>query len=269
MKNAIGSADDKLTFSPPSWKGRWGTRTRSKTASTPYLDPTERTACYIVAGQSNACNCGGTGQIYSPSNPSKLDHIFVDDGGVYQCADPLLGTENGYAGEVGNLFFRMADQMINQGYKDRVILIPVGIGATSVKQWNDELYERIVIAHRRATNKNIPVNGILWQQGETDTGLGTSQSVYLDNMGQLIGKVTNLGVSAPWVIAKGSLYAGETSSAVRAAQAAIVNGTDILSGPDTDTLTGTNRNPDNTHFSVTGMNAAASLWSTSIKAAMP
>lgn len=51
------------------------------------------------------------------------------------------------------------------------------------------------------------------------------------------------------------------------AQAAMVNGTTIFAGPDTDTLTGaTNRQASLVHFNATGADACATLWKTALDA---
>lgn len=262
------SAPDPFDTLAPEFDARFNRNVGTKTlraAQAPVAG--ETVGVLIVAGQSNAANTAGDGTAYTPTNPAKIDNLFLSDGGVYAASDPLLGTENGYAGEIGNVFTRVADKLVTAGWRQRVVIASVAIGATSATQWDALLYRRIVAAHRRALAKGFTVDGICWQQGETDTALETSQAAYTASMTSLMGKVAAAGVSAPWLIAKGTLYLGAASTAIRAAQTALVNGSTVLAGPDTDTLTGTNRRPDNTHFSLTGADAAATLWTAAIQAA--
>ena len=52
---------------------------------------------------------------------------------------------------------------------------------------------------------------------------------------------------------------GTIDSTIRAAQAAVVNGTDVLAGPDLDTIT-TGERQDGTHFDTYGADSASTLW---------
>jgi len=97
---------------------------------------------------------------------------------------------------------------------------------------------------------------------------GTSQANYASRLTSIISAVRAHGVdfAAPWVVGKCSYNGGATSAGVRAAQASVVNGTDIFQGGDTDTLTGTSvyRSSGDVHFTAAGANAAAELWKSAI-----
>lgn len=242
------------------------TSTAGKTVSDPRLVSGDRTAVFVIAGQSNATNVAP--DQYTPTNLAKIDNLSIYDGGTYQGKDPLIGCRN----SGGNLFTRMADKLITDDIYDRVVLIPIAISATKVSEWaaDPSLYDRLSVAASRANAVGLTVTAYLWQQGESETTLGTSQAAYAADLATAIGRPRANGWDAPWILAKSTYINGATSSAVRAALAAAVNGTDIFAGPDTDTLAGTavNRQVDDTHFTTAGAIAAAALWVTAIEAAL-
>ena len=167
---SVGSVTDPYIFGEISSfpNGGIGNRTLTgKTVSKAGLNAGETTGVFVVAGQSNAANCGTTN--YTPSNASKVDNLSIYDGGTYAGADPLLGCQNipGVAG-TGNLFTRMADKLITAGKYQRVILIPVAVGGSSVADWNAYLSERLIVSGRRAAAIGLPITAYLWMQGETD-----------------------------------------------------------------------------------------------------
>lgn len=238
-----------------------------KTLSSPRLNAGETTGVFVVGGQSNAGNSVDTA--YTPTNATKVDNLSIYDGGTYAAKDPLLGCQN-VRSAFGNVFGRVADKLINGGVYQRVILIPASIGATTINQWvnNASLYQRLIVAGRRASAVGLPITAYLWMQGENDNYSGTSQAAYSADLSTLIGMVRAAGFTTPWLVGQCTYLSGTTSAAVRAAQAAAVNGTDIFAGADTDTVTGTavNRQPDNTHLTGAGADACATLWKTAIDA---
>jgi hypothetical protein len=236
-----------------------------KVISDPRLNAGERTGVFIVAGQSNAANTGDTR--FTPNRATKVDQINIFDGGTYRAVDPLLGCATSGAG--GNMFSRVADKLVAASTYDRVILIPIAVGSTSVNDWtaNPSLNQRLIVAAKRAAAVGLPITAYLWMQGEKDKFLGTSQAAYQAALQRLIAIPRAAGFNAPWLIGQCSYDGGSTSSAVRAAQAAVVNGIDIFAGADTDGLTGTGyRAADDVHMKAAGQDAAADLWTAAIAA---
>ncbi len=235
----------------------------------PRINPYEKTGVFIVAGQSNAAN---TGEIaYTPVNASKVDNVDILTGGTYAAADPLLGCSNSVSGTIGNLFTRVADKLITAGKYQRVILIPVALGGSSVSQWDTILYPRLNIASKRALAQNSPITAVLWQHGEADNTLATTQASYTGSFNSMRTKLEAPLLAAPWFLAKSTYTVATTSASVRAAVTALVNGSTLRLGPDTDTLTGTtvNRQADDTHFKAAGAEAAAILWRDVLVSALP
>lgn len=265
VKLIYGSKPDPFTVTEwpegnPIGKGKL---TQGRPIRDPRINPGERTGIFICAGQSNSASYVNVP--YSPTNPAKIDNLNIYDGGTYAAIDPLLGCEAYSAFAIpGNMFLRVADKMISTGVFDRVILIPIGIGGSSVNLWNSRPFgDRLIVAFERARAVGLEVTAVLWQQGEADQAGGTTQAAYSASLSGVISRPRGMGFNAPWFIAKCSYFLGATSAAVIAAQTAIVNNTDIFAGANTDTITSGGRY-DNGHFNATGANTAADLWVTAL-----
>lgn len=245
-----------------------------KTRRDPALVPGEKTAVFITAGQSLAA--GSSQGLYTPTNAAKCDHINIFDGCMYNAVDPLAG--HGQAASPSDRacpFTRVADQLISGGQFERVILIPVAYGGTVVAQWDagggfvlEPLHKLILVASRRAAALGIArIDGILWQLGETDSAIGTSQASYMASFNSMKAKVA-AEIDAPWFVAQSTYIPGTPSNAaVRAAQAALVDGASVFAGPDCDTLGGASRYDDQ-HWNAAGNAAAAALWYSAIVASL-
>jgi hypothetical protein len=182
----------------------------------------------------------------------------VLDGGLYAAVDPLLGCNEAK----GNTFGRIADKWITAGKYARVILIPIAIGSTYVADHAPGgVYNALyAVAFARAKALGYTVNGVFWQQGEQDNVAGTTTAAYEASLSGLISQQRGLGNTAPWLLARSTYSTGTTSSAIQAAYAALINGTTIFAGADTDSLGSSDRQADNTHLNATGADANATLW---------
>lgn len=260
----IGSTLDPYLFGEfagqPGGGNRWAA---GRGPRDPQLIEGERTGIFVVAGQSLSGN--SVNATFIPTHGSKVDNLNIYDGLLCQAIDPLLGCQ--LTG--GNIFLRVADLLIADGVFDRVILIPIGIGATSIANWATDpaLYMRLVVAGRRAAAFGWPLTAYLWMQGETDTLLGTNQTSYAASLANLMAIPAAAGFTAPWLIGQSTMVNGVVSSAVRAAQAAAVNNINVFAGADTDTITGIANRYDLTHPTAAGAALMAPLWKSSIAAA--
>lgn len=235
---------------------------RGKTPRSPLLVPDERTAVLIVAGQSNCANT--VDSLYTPT-AAKVDNFNQADGGTYAFVDSPVGC----SGFGGSWLGRLGDKLIAAGIFDRVIFAPIGVSATSITQWapGGVLNQNLVSVCRRLMAAGLAPSAFLWQQGESDHGM--SQGTYQTHLGNVIGTPRADGFNAPWLIAKCTLIAGSTDASVRAAQAAVINNTDIFAGPDSDALSGATYRQTgggDPHFNATGADAVAGLWKTALDA---
>ncbi len=89
-------------------------------------------------------------------------------------------------------------------------------------------------------------------------------------MASVIGTVRNAGFNAPWFLAKSTMQSDGVTlvPTVRAAVAAMANGTDIFLGPDIDARSGaTNRNASSMpHLTDIGAQLVAGDWYTALDA---
>ncbi len=86
-----------------------------------------RHAVLMTFGQSNSANFGQTRYIAS----SRVANFNIHDGYCYVSEDPLMGAD----GSGGAVWGLLADQLVESGVYDRVLIAPFGIGGTSLAEW--------------------------------------------------------------------------------------------------------------------------------------
>ena len=132
---------------------------------------TQRTAVILIAGQSNAANSAA--QRHSTRYPERVLNFI--GGRCYVAASPLLGS-TGFAGEPWTL---LADQLIDAGAFDHVILAPVAVGASNVAQWaKGGALNASMIPLVQELATHYRVTHVLWHQGESDFALKTDPARY-------------------------------------------------------------------------------------------
>lgn len=229
------------------------------------LDTSIRNLIVISTGQSLRIN--QTPTTYIPTNLSAISNFNVLDGALYPYQEPLLGC--GYTGTTpgfgkGFMLGRAADILLSGGHTDRVILLPEGVGGSPVQWWaTGPLSDRIPKALARLASRgfvaqtNVDVL-IEWGQGEADNTGGTSQATYTSLLNTVIVNARAAGFTGHFYVAQETMFGGVTSSAVAAAQVAILNGTTILPSGNIDSVPSGQR-IDGTHLADTGAVTAAGL----------
>lgn len=235
----------------------------SKTVRAVSLNTAIRNLVLLTAGQSNMASVGPSA--YTPTNGSVLDNLNVYNGLNYAATDPLLGSSYHNQLGSGGISLRVADLLVTNGKFDRVFIVPIAIGGTSISQWRSGgvLYGNVSAAMARLNAAGlIPgTTGLtfafVWGQGEGDHGM--AQATHQAGLGEVLSALTATGFNGRSFINKQTWNAGVTDANVRAAQAAVVNGTTIFAGADADTRNAADRQADNTHFNNAGMSAVATL----------
>lgn len=227
---------------------------------------------FVTLGQSRIANNSASGSPYTCSHGVSCINLNPYDGYYYIGDDPVLGcsASAGYlnAGWHG----RLCDKLITANKYTKVVVIPCGIAGSSVTEWDSGgVYrDRIRAVSAMLTAMSITPTAWLWQQGTTDAIAAMSQATYQTALRSIITYQRSLpGRSADkWMIAQDTINGAgnSTSSAIRAAQAAVAADANNFLGPDCDTLTYPT-NSDGTHFNATGNDAVAGLWSTKIQTA--
>ena len=223
----------------------------------------ERSAVLMTFGQSNSANAGD--DKYIPLGP--VANFNIHDGKCYEAEDPLLGPD----AEGGAVWGVLADKLIAQGHYDNVMIVPFGIGGSAISQWQADgrFHDILRLALDRTATSNIAPTHVLWHQGESDAGAGTSERDYFNMFDALVGHIRSGGVTAPVYPAVATHCAlaigGESepapgAEAVRTAQARLVELPGVFAGPDTDQIQGPLYRHDNCHFNAKGMQAHADAW---------
>ncbi len=218
-----------------------------------------RTAVIIVHGQSNAANFGNARHTARKA----VDNFDPATGKCFAAADPLLGTD----GPGGSFATRLGDILVEAGRYDRVIIIAVARGSSSISALNNEKSGQLIDALSAAKAAALVPTHILFQQGEQDARLQTSAEQYVTQLHQLVRRFRAAGIDAPFYLARSTTCGGNENNAttVRAAQlAALDDSLNIRQGPDTDTI-GMDGRADGCHMNEAGTVAHAALWAAFIR----
>jgi hypothetical protein len=222
-------------------------------------------AVLLIAGQSMSTNAGETP--YAPRRA--VANLNVYDGEIYAARDPLLGTSE----DRGSVASRLGELMIERGVARRVLLVPIGIGGSTMREWapGGPLFARFVVAQRALAARGLAATHVLWAQGESDAVLDTTRLDWLADFQAMTNGLRALGIAAPVLVAR-STFCHETrpnSAAIREAQADAVDPANgILAGPDTDTI-GPELRFDRCHFNAEGLARAAALWADCLSGPRP
>jgi len=218
-----------------------------------------KTAVIVVHGQSNAANYGSIRHAAREA----VDNLDPASGKCFAAIDPLLGSD----GIGGNFATRLGDILIQSGRYDRVVLIPIARGSSSISFLNNEGASLITNGIAKLKAAGLTPTHILFQQGEQDARMATSAEQYVAQLHQLVTRFRAAGFDAPFYLSRSTKCGGSENNmaAVRAGQLAVINDAlNIRQGPDTDTI-GNDGRSDGCHMNDVGTLAHAALWATFIK----
>lgn len=231
------------------------------------IDPAKKTLVLLIGGQSQATNLQQT--LYIPTNSSVISHMNIYDGAFYPISGPLLGTNWIHTGSPygpGNLTARLADKHA-AGVWGQVLLVNFAIGNTEIADWAEggALYDRPSVAMRRLAALGItPATpgatfAFVFMQGESDSLYSTPQATYVAKAQQVFDKLDSSGFVGRKFMPRETYIAAAVSPAIQAAQAALIDNTEVFFGGDLDSLGAGHRFIDRVHFDDTGAAAAATL----------
>ncbi len=210
---------------------------------------------FVGAGQSNSTNSGQE-KIQQTSGM-----VSAFSGSDWQIAnDPQPGVHDRSGG--GSFWPAFGDAMYAK-YHVPIGVAVTGHGGTSVNQWqaDGELFPWMMTRIRQLGYKGF--RAVLWHQGESDTGMTTEE--YAKKLTQIIrGSQDEASWQFPWFIAQVSYHSPEETihASTRDAQKTLWDTKVALEGPDTDILTGDNRDyaGKGIHFSPKGLRAHGEMW---------
>ncbi|HYZ49150.1 MAG TPA: sialate O-acetylesterase [Sphingomonas sp.] len=198
----------------------------------------------LIAGQSNAASHGESKGKFTPNV------VNYYQGKCYAARDPLLGA----TGRNGSVWSRLA-------WRGPVVLAPVAIGQTRLSSWapGGRLWPRITESIDELESLGLPVNYVIWHQGEADAEEATDPVVYRQALERLIRSIKARAKTATVIVSPGTYCLGLSSPAIVAAQRAGARDAGALIGPETDLLGSAYRH-DGCHFNNAGLEAVARMW---------
>jgi hypothetical protein len=215
---------------------------------------------FVTAGQSNAA-CFG-----SPTQQPFDDHVStqtLSTGNWRLATDPQPDNSGGMGGG-GSAWPRLGSMLVHSNQ------VPIGFiclayGGTAVSQWapGTGLYQNLTNALVRFGTNGV--RAVLWHQGESDSLVPTSATVYAQTLSNIVARSRMAaGWSVPWGIAEVSFH----PSATRAQEEPVAAGQRLLTyattncfrGAHTDDFHLENKLSDSVHFNATGLNEHAQQW---------
>ena len=247
---------------------------------------------FVISGQSNSTNYGEVKQTV------KSGFVTTFDGKQWRMADdPQPGVQDNSS--KGSFIPAFGDALYAK-FHVPIGVASVGHGSTSVRQWLPKggrfktqptmtkftsevapgvwecdgtlfngMMERIQELDRFAPHGKHGFRALLWHQGESDAHQKPPHEISGEEYRTLLAAVIaasrkNAGWKFPWFVAEVSYGtpAIPQSPEIRAAQASLWRAGLALEGPDTDQLTGMNRQNHGTgvHMSDMGLQAHGKLW---------
>lgn len=220
---------------------------------------------YITTGQSNSINYGGAKtkvnyDTISTWNPNDNTWQIANDPQITFLTNPSPGSGGSPWPSMANYIEPIAGVPIG--------IVACGIGSQPVSSFvpgTGAGYRQLKYALERFGGEH-GVKAILFHQGESDVGNGTSYEEYKNSiLAAIDGSREIAGWDVPWVIAQVSYVVDQTKyeqygSGILQAQKDVCNGTDIFQGPTTDDLLGEYRHTDGIHLSAKGLAEHGQRW---------
>ncbi|MBV8850133.1 MAG: hypothetical protein JOZ16_11180 [Methylobacteriaceae bacterium] len=226
--------------------------------STECPSQSDRTAVILIIGQSNAANSGG--QRFE----SQSRHVAAYfDGKCDIAASPLLGT----SGIGGEPWSAAGDRLVIEGAFDDIVLITAAISGSGLSEWLpghdlNAMLKRVI----EDTQRRYKITHVLWQQGETDFSIGTTEDAYITGFRALASDLRAWGVTAPIYVAiatRCDVLAAQWSvdNAISRAQRMLAaSGQGLAAGIDGDSLLDPLDRYDGCHFAGSGLTKVIDAW---------
>jgi len=223
----------------------------------------DKTIIFLAFGQSNAADYGLG--IYIPHN--EVYNYYKGD--VYKAKEPLLGPD----GSGSSVWTRLGDLLIDSGLYEKVIIIPCGIGQTSIQCWTEgKCREKLNETLNYLSKDSITPTHIFWEQGETDNVDKTSRAQYKTRLKELIQVFRDRHIEAPFYVSVCSYFPYSNNNplgindSIRLAQLETIQEIkNTRQGPDTDSLNLAYYRMDAVHFTEKGLDRLALEWFKKIK----
>jgi len=137
---------------------------------------------FLLIGQSNMSGRGRVNEIPSLSNPQ----LFMFREGRWTTAGEPLHTDKPNMAGIG-LGMSFGVELIKASGMAPIGLVPCAVGGTPLRRWmpGADLYDNAVATIRSALS-NGKLSGVLWHQGEGDSGSFDDASSYGERLSKMI-----------------------------------------------------------------------------------
>jgi len=265
LDKATGAFTQSLSLPAGGWytmdaRARVGDRT----VATATVKPLGVGEVFVTAGQSNSTSCGE----FPTKQTSGMVSAF--SGKAWRRAiDPMWGAHDLIdAGDPIGKIFKGGSPWLAFG--DAMFVrygVPIGVavtghGGSSVTDWQpgSDMYNWMLTRVHQLGPMGL--RAVLWHQGESDVEIADQYAALLTRT--IESSRSDAGWELPWMVAKVS-YRSPTEPSFESIRQAFdelwQNGA-ALPGPDTDTLTGDDRDcgGEGIHFSPKGLKAHGRMW---------
>lgn len=150
---------------------------------------TARTAVIVVFAGSNGGNW--TGQRVASTTGHAFNYI---DGKCYAAASPLLGADN----TMGEYWTLLADQLVQRGLFDNVILSVTSVGGSMASDWapGGKLSGLLKSVSKDVLSRYRPTR-IIWDMGEDDHLPGNDPARFAADYERIVAAIRADGLTAP------------------------------------------------------------------------
>ena len=161
------------------------------------IKPTGKLDLYILIGQSNMAGRGPITVEMKNEGNSRV-FMFTRDSQWVEARHPLHFDKPKAAAVGPGLAFGI--KMAEADFKAEIGLIPCAVGGTSIERWVPGAYDKSTYTHPyddavqriKAAMQYGIVKGIIWHQGESNSGSEARAQGYLDKLIVLIGRMREL-----------------------------------------------------------------------------
>jgi hypothetical protein len=143
----------------------------------------EKLHIYLLMGQSNMAGRGKIGSEDKTPHPRVL--MFAPDNQWEPAVEPITHDKPALLGVGPGLSFGKA--MAEQNPEVTIGLVSCAFGGTPLKRWEPgaDLYSNAVLRAKLAL-RNGTLKGILWHQGESDSGTSTNANSYGERLAKMV-----------------------------------------------------------------------------------
>lgn len=211
----------------------------------------------LVIGQSISSNCNQA--VYGP-----IDNVFQigKDGSVKPARDPF---EWGDCTQ-GSMWMPLGKRVIDSGLAQKVVFMPIGVGGTSVRDWQGggKAFVKLNTALDLIKQQGLKFDAVFWHQGSADHGMPSGE--YTDRLLSVIAYVNSRISVARWLIGVHSRCWGNYDSQIEAAQRLIGNAASEGRFPGANSnLLGNPYRFDECHLNQAGQEEMANMWLEAIR----